>query len=333
MQLDGPDGSLEILEYLKDDQIAALYEPPLPARDEIPYTTAFDCDLAVDYNGNPHIAVVIGVGGSSEYSIVTEKETFAAFDIFSPDGGETWNGFNCGNLTLFRGLFPDDTYSEDNRIQIASTEDGHYMFVGWLDTWLEGATDNNAPDIFCRGIEVNYGSPFRYTVDEEGDPMQDYVTYFSEGMWQSYFFAMSRYVLEDGNGNFTIPFTYEQMDPADPGQPVQYKYVQDFSYNVDEDFLITDVEENEVETIASVSQNYPNPFSGNSTITVNLEKAASLSLEVTNLAGQKVLQINRGRVAAGTHLFQLDAEDFAQGIYFYSVITDNSTITKKMIVK
>ena len=333
VQLDGPDGVPEILEYLTDDQIAALFEPPLPARDEIPYTTAFDCDVTVDMNGNPHIGVVIGVGGSSEYSIVTVEETFAAFDIYTTDGGATWHGFNCGNLKLFRGLFPDDTYSEDNRIQIASTQDGHYVFVAWLDTWLDGAIDNNAPDIFCRGIEVNYGSPFRFTVNEEGDPIQDYVTYFSEGMWQSFFFGMSRFALEDGDGNITIPFTYQQMDPADPAQPVQYKYVQDFMYNVNEDFLIVGVEEQAPVSIASVAQNYPNPFNQNSTITVTLDQAASLSLEVTNLAGQQVLLQERGKVSAGNHIFQLEAADFTPGIYFYTVKAGDSQVTKKMIIQ
>jgi hypothetical protein len=333
VQLDGPDGIPEVLEYLTDDQIAALFEPPLPARDEIPYTTAFDCDLAVDQNGNPHIAVVIGVGGSDEYSIVTETEAFAAFDIFSKDGGETWHGFNCGNLKLFRGYFPDNTYSEDNRIQIASTEDGHYMFVGWLDTWLEGATDNNSPDIFCRGIEVNYGSPFRYSVNEEGDPVQDYVTYFSEGMWQSYFFGMSRYALEDGEGNITIPFTYQSMDPLDPAVAVQFKYVQDFMYNVDEDFLIVGVDEKELSSISSVSQNYPNPFSGTTNIAATLDQKADLSLEVTNLTGQQVIVLERGLVSPGTYYFQLNAEDLTPGIYFYTVTANDHKVTRKMIVK
>jgi len=62
VQLDGPDGLTGVLNYLTDQQIADLYEPPAPARDEIPYTTAFDCDMAVDAWGNPHMAVIIGVG-------------------------------------------------------------------------------------------------------------------------------------------------------------------------------------------------------------------------------------------------------------------------------
>ena len=77
------------------------------------------------------------------------QNIFAAFDVFTTDGGTTWDAYKCGNITQFRGNFPDDTYTEDNRIQIASTMDGDKMFITWLDTKLEGATENNAPDVIC----------------------------------------------------------------------------------------------------------------------------------------------------------------------------------------
>jgi len=333
VQIDGPDGIPAVLNYLTDDQIAALFEPPLPARDEIAYTTAFDCDIAVDYAGNPHIAVVVGIGGSDEYSIVTESETFAAFDIFSMDGGTTWDGFNCGNLKLFRGNFPDDTYTEDNRIQIASTMDGDYMFVGWLDTWLEGATENNAPDIFCRGIKVDYANGFRFTVDENGEDMQTNVTYFSEGMWQSYFFGMSRYALVDGDNNLIIPLTYEDMDATlDPGLPVQYKYIQDFMFT-EADFAILGTDEPEQTSITSVSQNYPNPFNNTSNVFVNIEKSTTLKMVVTNMLGQQIQVQDLGKVNAGSHQFTIDANSMTNGIYFYTIYAGKESVSKKMIVQ
>ncbi|MGE5318017.1 MAG: hypothetical protein ACM3ME_08465, partial [Chloroflexota bacterium] len=60
--LSGPEGLAGITEgLLTDDQLAELFEPPIPARDEILYTTAFTSDFAVDYQGNPVISVVVGV--------------------------------------------------------------------------------------------------------------------------------------------------------------------------------------------------------------------------------------------------------------------------------
>jgi len=333
VQLDGPNGIPEILEYLTDEQIDTIFVAPAPARDEIGFQTAFDCDLAVDQNGNPHLAVMIALSYGG-YSIPVIENQYAAFDIFSPDGGETWRGVDCGRSRFLRGRFPDDTYTEDNRIQIASTISGDKMFVAWLNTVLETATDNSRPDIFCRGIDVNYGEPFLYTVNEDGDPDANYVTYFSDAMWESYFFGMSRYVLEDGNGNYTIPMTYQQMQvPLDPGLPVQYMYIPDFVYN-EADFQVVGLgAEKEKSPITSVSQNFPNPFNSTSTVYVNVEKATNLSMTVTNILGQQVQEVNMGNVASGRHQFVIDATDLTSGIYFYTVYAGKESVTKKMIIE
>jgi hypothetical protein len=332
VRLDGPDGLYGVLNYLTDEQIAALYEPPLPAREEIPYTTAFDCDLAVDTWGNPHMAVVVGVGASSEYSIISASDYFAAFDIFSTDGGTSWDGYCCGKAKQFRGTFGTD-YTEDNRIQISSTMDGGMMFVTWLDTQLDGATENNAPDIMCRGIDVNMPpTPWRYSTDPTGDDLPTNVTSFSEAMWQSYFAVASRYVFDDGDGMWTVPFSYEALTtPFDPTLPVQYKYVQDFSF-VESDFeLLIGVDEKE--NIISSAQNYPNPFSQSTTIRTDLVKSANLSLRITDITGREIMQINKGIVNAGTYEFTVNGANLQDGVYFYTIIADNSKLTRKMVVK
>jgi hypothetical protein len=96
--------------------------------------------------------------------------------------------------------------------------------------------------------------------------------------------------------------------------------------------VLTGIADNDIITNESVSQNYPNPFSENSTITVYLKQGAELSLEVTNMAGQQVSYMEKGLVSSGTHYFQLEAGDFVSGIYFYTVQAGENRITKKMII-
>jgi hypothetical protein len=334
VRLDGPDGLEGVLNYLTDAQIAEIFVEPLPARDEIPYTTAFDCDIVVDAWGNPHVGVVVGIGSATEYAIIDYPYSRAAFDISSIDGGTTWVANSCGQINMFRGTYGTD-YTEDNRIQIGSTMDGSKVFVTWLDTQLEGATENNAPDIMARGIDVQYYPAYRcLTVDGTGADMPTNVTTFSEAMWQAYFASTSRYVLED-NGTYTIPFSYEALTtPFDPALPVQYKYIQDFSFTeADWNECYVGVNEQDTKSITSVSQNYPNPFSQTSTIQVNLEAKASLKLVVTNLLGQQVMEIERGDVQAGTHEFVIDGSKLGNGIYFYTVYAGKETVTNKMIVE
>ncbi|RLD41912.1 MAG: hypothetical protein DRI86_12575 [Bacteroidetes bacterium] len=82
----------------------------------------------------------------------------------------------------------------------------------------------------------------------------------------------------------------------------------------------------------SVSQNMPNPFSGNSTINYSLNEKSEVSLEVYNVTGSKVMELNEGVKTAGNHSIQIDASNLNAGVYYYSVIAGDKRITKKMIV-
>jgi len=154
-------------------------------------------------------------------------------------------------------------------------------------------------------------------------------------MWAAYYGCMSHYVFSavsvKGHAySCTIPFVYEEMDGNDPLLPVQFYYIPDFvkTYVIDFDG-IGDKEESS----ARVSQNYPNPFNGATTITVNLQNAANLSMKVSNILGQEVMDDQRGYVAAGNYYFQVDGSKLQDGVYFYTVKSNNHEVTKKMIVR
>jgi hypothetical protein len=91
--------------------------------------------------------------------------------------------------------------------------------------------------------------------------------------------------------------------------------------------------ENPQASISSVSQNYPNPANGSTTIEVNTLRAADLSIVVTNLAGQKVMEMSKGKVNAGSHLITLNTSSLKTGVYFYTVTTGIQKTTRKMMVK
>jgi flagellar hook assembly protein FlgD len=130
-----------------------------------------------------------------------------------------------------------------------------------------------------------------------------------------------------------VPISYEALTtPFDPTLPVQYKYIQDFMFD-DADFMIVGVNEQEITNISSVSQNYPNPFSQSTTIRVNLERSADLSLQVTDILGREVMNIRKGAVDAGSYDFTLDGSKLQDGVYFYTVSADKNKITRKMIVR
>lgn len=92
---------------------------------------------------------------------------------------------------------------------------------------------------------------------------------------------------------------------------------------------VVDVDE-EAPAAFSVAQNSPNPFNPTTTISFNLIEAATVSVEVYNVAGQKVDTIANGFLDAGSYSVVWDASGFSAGVYFYTVKSGNLIETKKM---
>jgi hypothetical protein len=112
---------------------------------------------------------------------------------------------------------------------------------------------------------------------------------------------------------------------------IEVHYVTDITFDAIVPISVG-VDEFSGQSNISVSQNYPNPFSNFSTITVKLELATELSIEIFNLTGQKVYDVSNGHSAAGTHNITIDASKLSAGVYFYTVNAGNYAVTKKMIV-
>jgi len=86
-----------------------------------------------------------------------------------------------------------------------------------------------------------------------------------------------------------------------------------------------------------ILSNYPNPFNPETTIKFSLAKDSNVTLEIYNVKGQLVRSLVTGKYRAGTHqVFWNGKDDTGQavssGIYFYTLITDKATATKKMIL-
>ena len=331
VEVSGPDGIQSIKYWLSDEMLDDIFGAGQWDRDEILYSVPwFNSDVAVDANGNPHLACTVFLCDEEPGYIIVEPESFGVFDIFSLDGGETWLAQYLGTLKTYKGTFGD--LDEFNRVQVASTMDGTKMFFTWLDTDLPNVTANDQPDVYARGFCT---TDFSYTFNENGEDAPNNITAFSAGMWRSRFQATSRYVFED-NDTYTIPIVYEEMpDPPDPAAPVQFMYISNFSYTYPSDFLGVGVGNEYAApeaTSLKVSQNYPNPTNSSSIVTVTVDDAASISLEVCNMVGQKVFEIPAAQYGAGVHTLTINASDMSNGVYFYTVFAGEESVTKKMIV-
>ncbi len=82
-----------------------------------------------------------------------------------------------------------------------------------------------------------------------------------------------------------------------------------------------------------VGQNYPNPVKDATSFVVNVDKPANVTVEVSNVMGQRLMTIDKGFVNGGAQKYTLDCSQFTSGIYFYTVKINEEAYTHKMIVE
>lgn len=78
-------------------------------------------------------------------------------------------------------------------------------------------------------------------------------------------------------------------------------------------------------------RNYPNPFTGTTTIEYTLPQAQEVSLTITNMSGQIIRQLKQGELQeAGIHELQFDAQDLPSGVYMCTLQAGATVQIQKM---
>lgn len=82
-----------------------------------------------------------------------------------------------------------------------------------------------------------------------------------------------------------------------------------------------------------LEQNYPNPFNPKTVISFGIPVATNVTLKVYNMSGQEVAALyNNEFLSEGLRRVEFDGSNLASGVYFYSIITNEFSDIKKMIL-
>ena len=92
----------------------------------------------------------------------------------------------------------------------------------------------------------------------------------------------------------------------------------------------------------SLMQNFPNPFNPETWIPYYLAKAATVTVRIYNVKGELIRSIDVGRQAAGAYTSRQRAaywdgkddagQSVASGVYFYQLVADDFSQTRRMVV-
>lgn len=321
-------------------------------------TTAFDFDLVVDVNGNPHLGCVIGTGGAGQAYSIAGTAKFIG-DVWSADGGATWDVTYMAPVMTLRGEFgtpdPNDgsLLSMDNCVQASRSESGEHVFFSWVDSDTcvigFGETDNIAPNLRIVGKRVSDTMCTHWKVVSDGDILYDGTILYP---------AMAPTILEHSNAMW-LPIAFMKLLINDQLGPTEFEYVTNAGLTA-ADFSVTPGVTNQAWMCAGdpgysdheiqvtpnsvvgpippaptgtvLHQAYPNPTNGMTTVAFEIEQSQDVQLIMTNMIGQQVMTIANGEFNTGTHKFQINTSDLKSGVYFYTLKAGNEQMTKKLVV-
>lgn len=89
---------------------------------------------------------------------------------------------------------------------------------------------------------------------------------------------------------------------------------------------------NEIEDNASVSQNYPNPFSTETSFDFSLEIPDRVSIKIYDIRGTLLTVLTDELYTQGSHTVKWDASAMPAGYYIYMLQTSTSIITNKALI-
>ncbi|MEA3478559.1 MAG: T9SS type A sorting domain-containing protein, partial [Bacteroidota bacterium] len=78
---------------------------------------------------------------------------------------------------------------------------------------------------------------------------------------------------------------------------------------------------------------FPNPVINVANFDITLENASAVMIQLTDLTGQKVKEVNYGTMASGNTKVSVDVANLPAGVYFYQVFAGNSTASGKIIIR
>ena len=273
--------------------------------------------------------VTFGEDENTIYMVSDRDNKLYEFDFdFGPyvDAPELYiNEFMASNNTAFPG--PQGDYPDWIEIYNASDEavmlGGYYM----ADDLVDPGAMYQIPDTYPDSVTVEAGGYILF--------------YANKGQETS--------VL---NLNFKLGSGGEQVGIWSPNQAIidSITYpaqISDTSYGryadgTDNWFLMPDYSPgeanrnpssiSEIENNASISQNFPNPFSTTTTIEFTLEDSDNVTVKIFDVRGSLITVLTNDHYSRGTHMITWNASDMPAGYYFYSLQTSTGIVTKKALI-
>ena len=178
--------------------------------------------------------------------------------------------------------------------------------------------------------------PFWLKMDDNS-----YVTYgnLSEG-WE--WNKITDFTLSPGEHTMYIAFRTDSFKldkiciseffypPGEEGEPAEFTCTPD---TTTKPYLIAGLDDQSASGGYSLGQNFPNPLSEETTIYFELPRNVYASLKIYSILGEEITELAGKEYPAGKHTVKFNAGNLSEGMYFYTLKTDNFSATRRMVIQ
>lgn len=230
--------------------------------------------------------------------------------------GSTWNLVSVPQPGAENFLYSIDVIAPNDIWAVGEYNDGTQYFPLFLhyngSTWTSvsspgggaGIVHNSANDIWSVGSSFVHYDGNTWNTVSAAIPFQGNMLGISR-VTSSDMWAVGRYY--DGDVPKTLIMHYGKSTGIGPTSNI-----------VSKDFMLY--------------QNYPNPFNPATTISFNIPSKTFVTVKIYDALGKELETLISKELTEGFYERNWNAENLPSGIYYYSVITNNFTDTKKMIL-
>jgi hypothetical protein len=171
-------------------------------------------------------------------------------------------------------------------------------------TWGKSQNITNNPlkeDAFASVAKNCYGDKLHIIYQEDDDPGTDVQNYDPATVNDEYYVE--------------VPISDILNELIGPGDSIAKVGINDHSSSF------------------KIGNNYPNPFSGETYVDIQLNNSSNVSVIMNDMLGQEVLENTYTNVPSGKSTLSIDASGLQAGIYFLNVKVGNNVKTIKTIIQ
>jgi len=250
-------------------------------------------------------------------------------------------GWNNGGYIIVK-------FNVKNNESTAMTAVGGLDIVPFIDEedGYDTVTYNAAADVirFHRGDQTNLGMKLLSASLSSLYSFEYYDDYYVDSdywTWMNYGSVQPQYVSNTVNGSVSI--TAQDAVVLQPGVTFDMYYAM--ALGATESAMLANiaaaeakfngifvgVEENELSGQFRAT-NFPNPFNKTTTISYQLQDEGFVNLKVFDACGKEVSTLVNEKQSVGQHEVVFDANGLSEGVYYYTLTSENQVVTNKMII-